>query len=52
MFSYGSGVCSTMFQVHVRENVISAPQRERIEKMLAQRVRVSAGDFTNIMMEK
>lgn len=52
LFSYGSGVCATMFQAHVRQNPVSALQKTRIEKMLAERVRVSAVDYSNIMLEK
>ncbi len=52
MFSYGSGVCATMFQAHVRQNPISEQQKKRIEKMISERIRVSAVDYSKTMLEK
>jgi hydroxymethylglutaryl-CoA synthase len=42
IFSYGSGLCSTLLQLEIRSNPISPLQQTRIDNYLSSRVKVSA----------
>jgi len=52
LFSYGSGLCSSMLQVQINQNILSASQIQKLEKMLGDRLRVNASDFSSILLEK
>lgn len=52
MFSYGSGICSTMFEITVVANPVSESQKKRINTFLDHRVKVSPAEFSKIMSEK
>lgn len=52
LFSYGSGLCSTMMEVEVKSNPISECQKARIFSFLSNRVKVPANEYSKIMLEK
>lgn len=52
LFSYGSGLCSSFLQLQINQNILSPAQIQRIEKMMNERVQVTAAEFTRILLEK
>jgi hydroxymethylglutaryl-CoA synthase len=52
LFSYGSGLCSTMLQAHVISNPLSQTQITEIDQAFNTRQRVSAEDYSKIMKYK
>jgi len=52
LFSYGSGLCASFLQLQINQNILSATQIQRIEKMLNERIRVTAEEFTKILLDK
>jgi len=52
MFSYGSGLCSTMFELTVLANPLAEAQKQRIHALINKRVKVSPAEYSKIMLEK
>lgn len=52
LFSYGSGLCSTMLSVKIHENPLNKSQIENIFERLQNRVKISPEEFTRVMLEK
>lgn len=50
LFSYGSGLCSTMLSVRLHSNPLSRGQAENILERLKNRVRISPEEYTRIML--
>lgn len=52
LFSYGSGLCSSMFTIKIRSNPLNKNQITNITDKLANRVKFSPEDYTELMLEK
>ena len=52
LFSYGSGICSTLLSIEVKKNPIGEVQREKIENFLENRVKICPKEYSKIMYQK
>ena len=52
LFSYGSGLCSSMLTVKVHQNPLNRQQVENVFERLKNRVKVSPEEYTRVMMER
>ena len=52
LFSYGSGLCSTMLTVRVHQNPLSKQQVDSVLDRLKNRIKVSPEEYTQIMLER
>lgn len=52
LFSYGSGLCSTLLQARLISNPLSQAQIADIDQMFKNRVQFSAADYSKIMKYK
>jgi 3-hydroxy-3-methylglutaryl CoA synthase len=52
LFSYGSGLCSTMLQAHVVSNPLTQSQISDIDQMFSNRIKISAEDYSKVMKYK
>lgn len=52
LFSYGSGLCSTLLQAHIISNPLTAAQISDVDQMFSNRVKISAEDYSKIMKYK
>lgn len=52
MFSYGSGLMSSMFSIHVREDLQDMRKTIDFEARLARRVAVTPQVFEDVLLEK
>lgn len=52
LFSYGSGLCSTMLQVHILSNPLSEFQIKETSTFLENRTKVDVATYTSIMLQK
>lgn len=52
LFSYGSGLCSTMFEAHIISNPLTAAQIQETDRCFKERVRIGAKEYSDLMMQK
>lgn len=52
LFSYGSGLCSSMLTIKIRSNPLNKNQITNITDKLTNRVKFSPEDYTRLMLQK
>lgn len=52
LFSYGSGLCSSMLTVKVHQNPLNKQQVDKILNRLQNRIKVSPEEYTQVMLER
>ena len=52
LFSYGSGLCSSMLNAHIHENPLRKQQLKDTDNFFENRVKIDVKDYTAIMLEK
>ena len=52
MFSYGSGVTSTLFTIKINENLDYIKEKMKIDEKFEKRIKISPEEFDKIMHKK
>lgn len=52
LFSYGSGLCSSLLMIKIHDNPLSKSQIENIHERLRNRIKISPEEYTRIMLER
>jgi hydroxymethylglutaryl-CoA synthase len=52
LFSYGSGLCSSMLNVKIHKNPLNRLQVESILGKLENRIKISPNEYTQMMLER
>lgn len=52
IFSYGSGLCSTMMTLNVKEPLLTESQRNEINFRLQSRIKISPEEFTAVLLKR
>jgi hydroxymethylglutaryl-CoA synthase len=52
LFSYGSGVCSTLMTAKIHDNILSKKQIDQIKNRLSNRIKIAPEAYDLVMAER